>query len=44
MLDHPYDMVFHPETHDLFVANQNSITVTKYKYDGMVAANTHSEL
>lgn len=32
LLDHPYDLVFHPDTNDLFVANQNSVTVTKYRY------------
>ncbi|EPY23670.1 hypothetical protein STCU_06239 [Strigomonas culicis] len=30
-LDHPYDLAFHPETGELFVSNQNSITVTKYQ-------------
>lgn len=29
-LDHPYDFEFHPETGDLYVANQNSVTITKY--------------
>lgn len=32
-LDHPYDIVFHPETEDLFVSNQNSMTVTRYRRD-----------
>lgn len=35
-LDHPYDFEFHPETGDLYVANQNSVTVTKYT---MIAAS-----
>lgn len=30
LLDHPYDMVFHPKSEDLFVSNQNTMTVTKY--------------
>ncbi|KPA80103.1 hypothetical protein ABB37_05103 [Leptomonas pyrrhocoris] len=30
-LDHPYDIAFHPATHDMYVANQNSVTVTRYK-------------
>ncbi|ORC93007.1 putative mucin-associated surface protein (MASP) [Trypanosoma theileri] len=29
-LDHPYSMAFHPEDDSLFVANQNSVTVTRY--------------
>lgn len=29
-LDHPYDFEFHPETGDLYVANQNSVTITTY--------------
>ncbi|EPY43902.1 hypothetical protein AGDE_00018 [Angomonas deanei] len=32
LLDHPYDFVFHPETNDLYVSNQNSITITRYTY------------
>lgn len=31
LLDHPYDMAFHPETDDLYVSNQNSMTITRYK-------------
>ncbi|KPI88287.1 hypothetical protein ABL78_2649 [Leptomonas seymouri] len=30
-LDHPYDIAFHPLTQDLYVSNQNSMTVTRYK-------------
>lgn len=31
-MDHPYDMVFHPETNDLYVSNQNTVTITRYLY------------
>ncbi|ESS68029.1 mucin-associated surface protein (MASP) [Trypanosoma cruzi Dm28c] len=30
-LDHPYSMAFHPQDDSLFVANQNSVTVTRYE-------------
>jgi hypothetical protein len=30
-LDHPYDIAFHPVTQDMYVSNQNSMTVTRYK-------------
>ncbi|RNF06297.1 putative mucin-associated surface protein (MASP) [Trypanosoma rangeli] len=30
-LDHPYAVAFHPLDGSLFVSNQNSVTVTKYK-------------
>lgn len=29
-LDHPYDFEFHPETGTLYVANQNSVSITQY--------------
>ncbi|KAG5463998.1 hypothetical protein LSCM1_00177 [Leishmania martiniquensis] len=32
-LDHPYDIVFHPATEDMYVSNQNSVTVTRYRRD-----------
>ncbi|KAK7199888.1 hypothetical protein NESM_000036700 [Novymonas esmeraldas] len=32
-LDHPYDIAFHPLTEDMYVSNQNSITVTRYRRD-----------
>ncbi|CAJ1012654.1 hypothetical protein Q4I28_007967 [Leishmania naiffi] len=32
-LDHPYDIAFHPATEDLYVSNQNSVTITWYKRD-----------
>ncbi|GET93244.1 hypothetical protein, conserved [Leishmania tarentolae] len=32
-LDHPYDITFHPETEDMYVTNQNSVTVTRYTRD-----------
>lgn len=32
-LDHPYDITFHPATEDMYVSNQNSVTVTRYTRD-----------
>ncbi|KAG5489315.1 hypothetical protein GH5_00183 [Leishmania sp. Ghana 2012 LV757] len=32
-LDHPYDIAFHPVTEDMYVSNQNSVTVTRYNRD-----------
>ncbi|KAG5490047.1 hypothetical protein JKF63_00166 [Porcisia hertigi] len=30
-LDHPYDIAFHPLTEDMYVSNQNSVTITRYR-------------